>query len=63
MTEDFAAAAEKDLPPLANAVNRRKQNKKFNKMWRKRKQFGNAVAIRRKSCYNRPDPLRSSCAE
>ena len=32
-------------------------------MWRKRKQFGNAVAILRKSCYNGPDPLRSSCAE
>ena len=38
-------------------------HKNFNKMWRKRKQFGNAVAILRKSCYNGPDPLRSSCAE
>lgn len=33
MTENFAAAAERELSPLANAVNKRKPTKRFNKMY------------------------------
>lgn len=33
MTEDFTAVTEKGLPPAADAVNKQKPNKKFNKMY------------------------------